>query len=161
MDDKIQWCIEQKRGIELIHPNENLAKAYLLKAEHALQSMVANRGNTEWEISSAYYAMYFSVYAILMRIGIKSEIHTCTIEFMRVYLKDHYTSEEIELFSMSQEARIDTQYYVGKNVNTKIQAKIVNMAPDIVVKSKETLLKIKDAEIQMIREDIDRRLKRQ
>ena len=130
MEDKIRWCLTKKRGIELVEPNENLAKAYTLKAEHALQSMNANKGNTEWEIPSAYYAMYFSVYAILMKLGVKSEIHTCTIEFMRKYLKDHYTQEEIELLTMSQEARIDTQYYVGKDVNTEKQKKIVTVEFD-------------------------------
>lgn len=88
MADKIQWCIQQKRGIELIEPSENLAKAYLQKAEKALASMKANKGNTEWEISSGYYAMYFSVYAILMRLGVKSEIHSCTIEFAKSTSKD-------------------------------------------------------------------------
>lgn len=89
MDDKIRWCFEQK-GIELIEPNENLMEGYFKKAENALKAMKREKGNPEWEISAAYYSMYFSVYAILMKIGIKSEIHSCTIEIVRKFLGDYF-----------------------------------------------------------------------
>ncbi|MFH1055453.1 MAG: hypothetical protein V1744_05095 [Candidatus Altiarchaeota archaeon] len=159
MEDKMTWCVKQKRGIELIEPNENLAKAYLLKAENALASMKANQGNTEWEISSAYYTMYFATYALLMKIGVKSEIHTCTIEFAKSYLKDHFKAEELETLSIAQGTRVDVQYYVGRNVNTKTQDKIKHMAADYLIKCRHLLPKIKEAELNKIREDITKRMK--
>ena len=159
MEDKIQWCIRQKKGIELIKPSENLAKAYLIKAEKALESMRANKENIEWEIPSAYYAMYFSLYALLMKLGVKSEIHSCTIEFTKTYLKDHFTREEIELLSESREARIDAQYYVGREIDKTTHTKIINTAPDFMIKCKNTLPKIKDPEVTRIREDLNKRMK--
>jgi len=160
MEDKIQWCLRQKKGIELVKPSENLVKVYVIKAENALKSMSANKGNREWEISSGYYAIYFALYALLMRIGVKSEIHSCTIEFMKVYLKDHFTQEETELLGTSYDARIDAQYYTGDKVNTQTQNKIIHMAPDFVVKCKSLLSQIKEDEINRIRDDIKKRIGR-
>jgi uncharacterized protein (UPF0332 family) len=33
----------------------------------------------EWTVSASYYAKYFSVYALLSKIGVRCEIHDCTI----------------------------------------------------------------------------------
>ena len=88
--DRIRWCLRNKNGIELIETNENLREAYLKKAEEALESMSEVK-NIDWKISTAYYSMYFSLYSVLMKAGIKSEIHSCTIEFMKKLLGEHYT----------------------------------------------------------------------
>jgi len=119
MADKMQWCLRQKKGIELVNPSENLGRAYLAKAENALKSMRANEGNPEWEISSSYYAMYFSLYAILMRVGVKCEIHSCTLEFMRTYLCKHFTAEEMTLLEDSCSARIEAQYYTNHKLDDR------------------------------------------
>jgi uncharacterized protein (UPF0332 family) len=74
--DKITWCLNQKNDLELIEPNEELKDAYLKKAEDSLRATAALKGNKDWEISSSYYTMYFSLYAILMKIGVKCEIKT-------------------------------------------------------------------------------------
>jgi len=41
--NKIKWCLEQKRGIELVEPNDNLARAYLNDAEDSLESMETSK----------------------------------------------------------------------------------------------------------------------
>ena len=86
--------MKQTKGLTLVEPNENLAHAYLKKAEDSLISMRINIIR-DWKVSTAYYAMYFSLYAILMKIGVKSEIHTCTIEFARKYLKEYFNSKAV------------------------------------------------------------------
>src|SRR3990167_4347121 len=91
--DKIKWCLNQKGGISLLDPNSNLSEAYIKKAEEALESMRINKIR-DWKISTAYYTMYFSLYAILMKIGVKCEIHSCTIEFMRRFLSVHFSRDE-------------------------------------------------------------------
>ena len=77
MDNKIIWCLKQKRGVKIVEPNENLYKAYILKAREALEAMNVNseRKILSWAVSASYYARYFAVYALLSKIGIKSEIH--------------------------------------------------------------------------------------
>lgn len=75
---KVKWCLQKREGLEIITPNSNLALAYLKKAEDALEAMRVNTIK-DWKISTAYYAKYFSLYALLMKIGIKCNIHSCTI----------------------------------------------------------------------------------
>ncbi|PIN70560.1 hypothetical protein COY28_01125 [Candidatus Woesearchaeota archaeon CG_4_10_14_0_2_um_filter_57_5] len=64
-------------------PNGNLADAYVKKAEEALFAL-GELTVPSWQIAAAYYAMYFSLYAVLVRIGIRSEIHACTLACARV-----------------------------------------------------------------------------
>ena len=80
--DQIKWCIRQKKGIELVEPSDNLRDAYLIKAEEALEVLRAT-DIRDWQLTTAYYAVYNSMYALLMKIGIKCEIHSCTIEFTK------------------------------------------------------------------------------
>jgi hypothetical protein len=70
--------------------SQNLAGAYAKKGEEALESVWLNTIK-DWEISTSYYAMYFSLYSLLARIGAKSEIHSCTIEFARRFLSEYFS----------------------------------------------------------------------
>src|SRR3990167_1073223 len=93
--DKIKWCAGKKEGLSLIEPNSDIANAYIKKAEEALESIRVNIIK-DWKISTAYYAIYFSLYAILTKIGVKCEIHSCTIEFAKIFLKDYFEETELE-----------------------------------------------------------------
>ena len=55
----IDWCKKQKNGIELREPNDDLAKAYIKKAEDSLSASLVLSNNKDWKISSLYYTMYF------------------------------------------------------------------------------------------------------
>jgi uncharacterized protein (UPF0332 family) len=87
-DENLVWCLKQKRGIRIIEPNPNLAKAYLKKAISALNTMSAayKIKETDWILTTAYYARYFALYALLMEIGIKSEIHDWQFQDFRRHL---------------------------------------------------------------------------
>ena len=74
----------------MVEPNSNLAEAYIKKAEEALESMRINVVK-DWKISTAYYTLYFSLYSILTRIGIKCEIHSCTIAFAKRFLREFFS----------------------------------------------------------------------
>jgi len=43
---RLEWCLEQKKGIKLIEPSENLAKEYLNSAEESLRVLVKFNFNT-------------------------------------------------------------------------------------------------------------------
>jgi uncharacterized protein (UPF0332 family) len=92
----------------LSNSNENLAFAYVKKSEDAMEAMhsVISR---EWKISAGYYSLYFSLYAVLMKIGIRSENHTCTGEVMKVLLADYFSAEECDLMEKARKARVETQ----------------------------------------------------
>ena len=140
--DKLAWCKKQKNGIELIETNPNLSQEYIEKAENALRAVNALEGNKEWQISSAYYAMYFSLYAILMRIGVKCEIHACTIEIMKKILIKYFSNEEINLLQKSLTARIDSQYYTDRDVKEEQRINMVENASKFHLKSKEIAIQL-------------------
>ncbi|RLJ06857.1 MAG: hypothetical protein DRP16_04500 [Candidatus Aenigmatarchaeota archaeon] len=148
--DKIKWCLEVKKGIQVVEPNKNLAEAYLKKAEESLEDMRMVK-TRDWKIATAYYTMYFSVYAVLMRLGVKSEIHSCTIEFMKRFLSDYFSERECELLEDAFNARIDTQYYTDREVKDETINKIIESVPDFMVKCKDILLKITERETSEIR----------
>ena len=118
-DRTIAWCLKQKRGIRIIQPNENLAKAYLKKAISALNTMNAalEIGEPDWIITTAYYARYFALYALLMKIGIKSEIHDCSVAVARLLAEKGMLRKNLVTdISNSKQARIDMQYYVEREL---------------------------------------------
>lgn len=156
--NKIKWCSEQKAGIKLIEPNSDLAEAYVIKAEEALESMrlIVIK---DWKISTAYYTLYFALYSILTRIGIKSEIHSCTIEFAKMYLKEFFSEGDLEFTEDSLKARVDSQYYVERTVPDKQYLKMIKDAPKFLVKCKDILLKLNEKKIIEIRTKIGNDLK--
>ncbi len=73
MENKqLKWCCKQKHGISLVEPSKNLSLAFIEKAERSLEEM-KNAKYLESKLSFAYYSIYEAVYAVLQRIGVKSE----------------------------------------------------------------------------------------
>ena len=148
--DKIKWCSGKKEGLNLIEPNSNLAEAYIKKAEDALESLRVNIIK-DWKISTAYYTLYFSLYSILTKIGIKCEIHSCTIEFAKRFLKDYFNKEELDFTEDSLKARIDSQYYIDRTVPDEQYNKMIMKAPEFLVKCKSILIKLNEKKVNEIR----------
>lgn len=155
--DQMMWCLNQKKGIELIQPNDNLKDAYLIKAEEALETLRSTKVR-DWQLTTAYYTIYHGIYSLLMKIGVKCEIHSCTIEFTKRYLKDYFTAKDFELIDKAFSARIDSQYYVNREVLDKNYDLIMKKAPIFLVKCKNTILDQK--EIENIGEKIKRKQKK-
>jgi uncharacterized protein (UPF0332 family) len=133
----LEWCAKQKKGIKLVDESENLQKAYLKKSKTALQSMQvnANAGLDEWTISASYYAKYFVIYALLSRIGIKCEIHDCTIALFCYLFESDISLQFMQDLRQAKEDRVDAQYY---NTGVKIDSS------DIIAKTKEFVIKIEE-----------------
>lgn len=109
----LMWCLKQSKGIRLAKPSENLVRAYLEKSRNALKSMEVNAkaGIAEWAVSASYYAKYFSVYALLSKIGVKCEIHDCTIALFNYLFSDSVSPQVVQELRQSKEDRIEMQYY--------------------------------------------------
>jgi uncharacterized protein (UPF0332 family) len=159
-DSKIGWCARKKGGLTLVEPSSNICKGYLLKAEGDLAEMVESR-QWEWKISASYHAMYHSLYALLARIGVKCEIHSCTLEFARVFLGEHFTREEIEFLEHSRKAREDLQYYVDRQVMDEFSEKMLYGAPRFHVKCKTAAISLTDAKVNELRKRFTSVLPRQ
>lgn len=158
----LKWCYKQKDGIKLIDPNDNLANSYLKMAEDSLGTMNRERKyNLRFAISACYYSMYYSLYAICMKIGIKCEIHNCTIEFMKQMLSEFYSQGDIKIIKKAFDARIIAQYYVDKLVAKEDIDYIFKNAPLFITKSKEILGGINEKDIKEIRIKIMKELGRE
>lgn len=138
--------------MRLIEPNSNLAKAYIKKSEEALESMRVNIVK-DWRISTAYYTLYFSLYSVLTKIGIKCEIHSCTIEFAKRFLYEFFSEEELDFTEDSLKARIDSQYYVDRTVPDEQYHKMIKKAPEFLVKCKSILIQLNEKKINEIRKE--------
>lgn len=104
----IKGCKRQGKGIRFIKPNDNLVQEYLSQADENLTAMELNKG--KWKIITAYYACYEALYAILMKLGVKCEIHEYTLKLMESI--DSFDQEEVEFITDLKKSRIDAQYYM-------------------------------------------------
>ena len=145
--DKFNWCKKQKNGIVLIKENENLAKAYFSKSQGSLETMQLAKAK-DWKISAAYYSMYFAVYALCMKVGIKSEIHSCTLQIAKTFFLE---KEDAELLEVAFRARNDAQYYVDKDVNSKTFQEVINSAARFVTKCKRICAALSEERVKEIR----------
>ena len=152
----IKWCCKQKDGIRLIEQNENLVRSYLTMAENALGTMNREKNyNLTFAISACYYSMYYSLYAILMKIGVKCEIHSCTLEFMKFSLSNFYSKEDVKTINKAFDLRNLAQYYVDKVINKEDSDFIITQVPFFFNKSKEILSRMNENDINRIRKIIE------
>ncbi|MFH1802029.1 MAG: HEPN domain-containing protein [archaeon] len=151
----LNWCFKQKEGIKAIEPNENLAESYIKMAENALGTMNREaKHNLVFSISACYYSTYYSLYAIMGQIGIKCEIHSCSIKFMETFLSSLYTKSDEDIIKKAFKLRNIAQYYVDRIIDKEDVDFIIKGAPDFVAKSKEILSKLNETHIKEIRQKV-------
>jgi uncharacterized protein (UPF0332 family) len=117
----LKWCCKQKNGIILIEPNDDLSEEYIKSAEETLFSLKNNLEDSNmWKASKKYYAQYLAVYSLMMKLGIKCEIHECTIELTKYFENFNiFPKDTFKLLIKSKKLRIDNQYYL-KNIEVEI-----------------------------------------
>lgn len=146
----LKWCLGQGRGIKLTKPSDNLVKAYLRKSRNALKSMDVNMraGISEWGVSASYYAKYFAVYALLLKVGVKCQIHDCTITLFSYLFSDNVPRQVIQELRKSKEDRIETQYYTGEvKVN---QDQLMKQTKDFVLEIEKTMDSLSSERIALL-----------
>jgi len=133
----LRWCTRQNKGIKLVNQSKNLQAAYLKKSQTAIQSMQVNAKEdiVEWAISASYYAKYFAIYALLSRLGIKCEIHDCTIALFGYLFGNDISKPLLEDLRQAKEDRIDVQYY---NAEISIDLK------ELISKTKEFVIAVEE-----------------
>ncbi len=150
----IKWCKNQNKGIKLIEPNENLAKEYLQSSEETLSVLrdIEEKSNM-WLATTKYYCEYFAVYALLMKIGIKSEIHECTIELSKFLEKEKIIPKNTsEMLEYDKKLRIDNQYYL-KNRNVEVN---FSKLSEFVFSMKNIINTLTFDEIENIRKKLEK-----
>ncbi|MEA3229563.1 MAG: hypothetical protein U9P44_01485 [archaeon] len=105
--NKLGWCMKQKKGIVLADAKLHLSESYIKEADDTLENVLVTKG--KWKVITGYYACYNALYSILMKCGIKSEIHDCTIGLMSLL---DFDDSEIEYMKKLKQDRINVQYYL-------------------------------------------------
>lgn len=149
--DKIKWC--RKKGLKFIEPNENLSDEYFDNAEETLRllNQIKDSGSNIWLATQKYYTEYFAAYSILMKIGIKSEIHSCTIEIIK--LLENLSLIDFGFFEIlikDKNLRIDNQYYL-KNIPVDVD---FDKMSELLLNVKTFLDSITNETVKHIREKI-------
>jgi len=131
----LRWCLKQNKGIRVDKASENLVKAYLQKSRNASKSMEVNAqaGLAEWAIAASYYAKYFAVYSLLSKIGVKCEIHDCTITVFEYLFGDSISKETLKELRDSKENRVEAQFYT-QEINVELG--------EVIKKTKQFVLEI-------------------
>ncbi|UCE37350.1 MAG: HEPN domain-containing protein [Thermoplasmata archaeon] len=139
----------------MVSPNNNLAKAYMAKAKESADVMrTLHNKSPSWAMSACYYSMYYSLYAVMMELGVKSEIHSCSITFMRYALKEYYDETDVQLLEHAFEARIDLQYYIRKIPKSEKLQELFDNTIIFYEKSQKALSQIDEDFTSSVREKI-------
>jgi len=150
---KINWCKKQKTGIKMQEPNNNLSREYYKNAEESLKVLrsISKTQSNMWLATTKYYIRYFAVYSVLMKLGIKCEIHDCTISLVKFLEQEEIFEKEISnVLEKDKDIRIDNQYYL-KNKKVDIDFKELS---EFVLSIKEALESLNSNKINYIREKL-------
>ena len=153
--DDYSFCFKKSGGLKIIDSNERFVEIYKKKSRSALNMLESakEKQEDEWILDTSYYAKYFMVYALFMKVGIKSEIHDCTIFalnslFVEEGIIDNDIYEELE---KSKDLRVGALYY-DKDFGREEILKRAKTAPEFCLKVESILDKITKEDIEKVRE---------
>ena len=138
---EIKWCRKQPQGINLIDRKSHLSEAYLKDAYESLKVCMNSEG--KWKVVTGYYACYNALYSVLMKCGIKCEIHDCTIKLMSFF---NFSDREVKFIEGLKKKRIQGQYYL-----MKVEIGSVALVKDFILKCEEILNSLNESEVNKIR----------
>jgi len=144
-EGKLVWCCKKKNGIELVEQKEHLNKSYLAESEEDFEEI--EKVGDKWKVIIAYYSCYEALYSILMKCGIKSEIHGCTFELMNLF---GFADDEKTFLIDLKEAREGNQYYLKNN-----KLKQEKSVKEFILKCKEISNDLNQDKIKEIRKVIE------
>ncbi len=113
--------------IKLIETSDEIAESYVQKSDKSIRSSkaVAEIENYEDSVALAYYSMYYSLLALLFKVGIKCENHTGAIILLKeVFEKDN------KVISHAKKERVDKQYYVDFSVTKEEVYEMIELAEE-------------------------------
>jgi len=150
---KINWCKKKEGGIKIQEPNSNLSEEYYKNTEESLKVLrsIKKTKSNMWLATTKYYIEYFAIYSVLMKIGIKCEIHDCTIALAK-FLEDEDIMEKgiSKILENDKELRIDNQYYL-KNKPVEVDFEKLS---EFIISIKKSLNNLDNNKIKEIREKI-------
>ncbi len=113
MEEKLVWCLKIKTGIKITLPSEEEFNSYFSAAKEDLENLKKDCVPKRWVPVVAYYCAYYSVYAFLRLIGVKSENHFCSLICFKYILEIiGEKTEIIEVVEKLKRKREEVQYYL-------------------------------------------------
>lgn len=155
----IEWCLKKKGGLEIIEENKTIADSYIKMADESIEVLQSIHESKLWTATTAYYIFYYALYSLMMRLGVKCEIHACSLEFMKHYLKAVYNEEDNKMINKAFSARIDLQYYADRPVDNKVIEEVKKYCKTFFIKTKDILTAITEKQILEIKEAIKKEIK--
>lgn len=138
---RLNWCFKQSKGLKFIDPNLDITKEYLKDAKRDFS--LVNRAEPKWNIIKEYYVCYNAFYSLLVKCGIKCEIHDCTLMLMNLFgFDDRFQRKLNEL----KRDRIGVQYYLSK-----LNKDYYSFAKEFLEFCEVRFLELNDLEIKEIR----------
>ncbi len=105
-----------------------------------------------WLATTKYYIEYFAVYSVLMKLGVKCEIHDCTIPLVKLLeIEGVIKQGSSKILEQDKELRIDNQYYL-KNKPVEIN---FDKLSEFMLSIKDSLNKLTEEKIKGIRKKIE------
>ncbi|MBI2045559.1 hypothetical protein HYT23_05875 [Candidatus Pacearchaeota archaeon] len=152
--DSYSFCFRKAGNLKIINPNEGLVGVYKRKSRSALNMLESakEKQEDEWILDTSYYAKYFMVYALFMKVGIGSKIHDCTIFalnslFVEEKIIDKGIYDELE---KSKELRVGALYY-DKNFGREEILKRAKTAPEFCLKVESVIDKLTNSDVERVR----------
>ena len=136
--------------MKFAEPSNELAEEYFRNAEETLRvtNLIKDSGSNMWLATQKYYTEYLAAYALLMKIGIKSEIHSCTIEVIKLLEQKKFLDFNLsKILEYDKELRIDNQYYL-KNRPVDLDPKRIS---SMLLKIRSLLDSLTEEQIAKIR----------
>jgi len=147
----IKWCMQQKNGIKLVEPNNNMSSSYIKMVEESVGILNNVQKSNIWTATTSYYIFYYSLYSLMLKTGVKCEIHSCSIEFMKKFLTNFYNKTDFDMMEKAFSARISLQYYADRPVDHLVIEQSKSYCKDFFIKTKDILSKITESQILSIR----------
>ncbi len=152
-ENKFEWCLrkgkEGGRGLVEIKPNLKEANYHIQKALYNLKVTQSNidLGYSDWAVSSAFYAMYHSILAVLYKLGYESTNQECSIaaiEYLILTKKINIDLKYIKMIDPNIEESVIKlrerfQYGTEIKVNKEVLTTIMNNAKEFVEKFQELI----------------------
>ena len=168
---------KKDRGLRISIPNNDLSDSHLKKADHNLVVMtdLNKLRHEDWVVISAYYAMYQSATALLIKIGLESKDHATTVAILEYFFDEQITKELLGKFNQLKEKKdkieavtIDEKYIhylwkikraretvqYGVSISYKEKDTVMNNAREFVSKMKLVMSELDEELIEVIEKRI-------
>ena len=101
----VSWCLNKAkkelekstkhRGLLKIKQDNDLAKDFIIKAEHNLKVFIDNKRlkHYDWTINIGFYVMYHCCLAVIAKFGYESRNQECTLALVESLIEDKKIDE--------------------------------------------------------------------